>query len=152
MRSSSLAWSRTLELLSLGAIAFWWTDTLVHAIRGLDFKGRDVLVLTASMPLSFLLTFHATKRCVRGRAQRRVGLLMIVGVWLFSGLFMMLNASFSGGGFRSPEGIGWLVRSILLSVIPVYTYVLATYDGSLAALLIVTLGGCVFSAVQSRWQ
>ncbi len=152
MRSTSFSWSQTFGLAPLGAIAFWWPDTLVHAIRGQDFSGRDVLVVTVIMPLSFLITFLALKRLGRQRPKKRVGLLMILGVWLFGGLFMMVNASFAGGGFRSVEGTRWVVGSILLSVIPVYTYILATYDGALAALMIVTLGGCVVSTVQSKWR
>ncbi len=136
MRSTSFSWSHALELLPLGAIAFWWPDTLVHAIRRNAFNSRDVLVVSAIMPLSFLLTFIARKRLVKSRSHSRVGLLMIAGIWLFGGLFMMINASFSGGGFRSPEGIRWVVGSILLAVIPVYTYILATYDGALAALML----------------
>jgi len=104
------------------------------------------------MPLSFLLTFLAVKRLGKTRLNERVGLLMIVGVWLLGGLFMMVNASFSGGGFRSNEGVRWAIQSILLSLIPVYTYILATYDGALAALLVVTLGACVVLAVQSKWR
>ena len=136
----------------MGAIAFWWPDIAVHAIRGHDFNDHDVLIVTAVMPLSFLVTFLARKRLSKHHPHRRVGLPMIVGVWLFGGLFMMLNASFSGGGFRSAEGVRWVVQSLLLSLIPLYTYVLATYDGALAALMIVTLGGCVVSTVQSRWR
>ena len=138
--------------MPLGAIGFWWPDTAMHAVRGYEFNNRDVLVITAIMPLSFLLTFLVRKRLHKNRPHTRVGLLMIAGTWVFGGIFMMLNASFSDGSFRSPEGIRWAAQSLLLSVIPVYTYILATYDGALAALMIVTLGGCVISTVQSRWR
>jgi hypothetical protein len=83
--------------------------------RGYDFNGRDALLITAVMPLSFVLAFLVTNRLGKERQSKHVGLLMILGVWLFGGLFMMLNASFSGGGFQSPEGIRWAIQSILLS-------------------------------------
>ena len=152
MRLSSSGWSQAVRLLPLGAIAFWWPDAVMHAIRGYSFNSHDALVVTVVMPLSFLLAFLATKRLDRNWPRKHVGLLMILGVWLFGGLFMMANASFSGGGFKSPEGIRWVMRSIFLSFIPVYTYILATYDGALGALMIVTLGGCVLSTVKSKWK
>jgi hypothetical protein len=77
---------------------------------------------------------------------------MITGVWLLGGLFMMLNATFSGGGFRSQEGIRWAVQSLVLSLIPLYTWMLATYDGSLMALVTITLGGCIVSVFHSKWR
>jgi hypothetical protein len=40
----------------------------------------------------------------------------------------------------------------LAILIPVYTFVLATYDGALGALMIVTLGSCVVFAVRSKWR
>jgi hypothetical protein len=81
---------------------------------------------------------------------KRIGPSLIAGVWIFGGLFMMTGASFSSGGFASPNGIKWAVMSMLLSVVPIYTFVLATYDGSLFALLLVTSVAAVSWAVRTK--
>lgn len=69
----------------------------------------------------------------------RIGLPMLTGVWLFGGLFMTIGATFSGGGFMSPGGARGAVLVLLLSLFPMYTFIMATYDGSLVALLLVTI-------------
>jgi hypothetical protein len=48
------------------------------------------------------------------------------------------KASFSGGGFVGPDGFLGGVRIILISALPIFTITMATYDGSLGALFIVS--------------
>ena len=64
---------------------------------------------------------------------------MLVGVWITGGLFMTIAAMASGSEFVGVNGV-WRLVIIVLSVIPIVTYILATYDGSLFALLVLTLG------------
>ena len=78
-----------------------------------------------------------------------VGPAMLLGVWLTGGLFMTL-ATASGSGFVGVDGAGRLLI-IVLSVIPIVTFILAAYDGSLFALLAVTLGALVFCGVRASW-
>ena len=148
MQSSAIQWPRLLKLMLLGAAGFWLPDVALHALRRFDFSGRDVWIVTAIAPLTLLITFLVVKRVGKGSATRQIGLPLLVGVWLFGGLFMMLGASFSGGGLMSPNGIRFVLLTALLSVIPPYTFILATYDGALYALLIVTAVGCVVWVVQ----
>jgi hypothetical protein len=63
---------------------------------------------------------------------------MLAGVWLLGGLFMASGASFSGGGFMMAGGVRAAGGVLLLSLFPMYTFIMATYDGSLAALLLVS--------------
>ena len=121
-----------------GAIGFWLPDTLLHALRGHEFNGRDVGIVTGVSPATLLITFLLLKRAGRGAPQKSVGLPLLAGIWLFGGLFMMVGASLSGGGFMSPDGARSVVMTILLSAAPPYTFILATYDGALGALLLVT--------------
>jgi hypothetical protein len=59
---------------------------------------------------------------------------MLLGVWITGGLFMTIAAMASGSGFIGVSGV-WRVVVIVLSV----TYILATFDGSVFALLVVAL-------------
>jgi hypothetical protein len=137
MQWSSVKWSRLIKLSLLGAVGFWLPDVLLHAVRGCNFNARDVRIVTAVAPLTVLITFLLAKRLGKGAPNKQVGPPMIAGVWLFGGLFMVVGASFAGGGFVSSNG-GQSVVVLLLSIIPVYTFIMATYDGALGALLLVT--------------
>lgn len=123
----------------IGAVGFWLPDTLLHALRGQAFNRQDVQIVTVVLPLTLLGTFFLVKWTNKGNPQKQVGLPLLTGVWLFGGLFMMVGASFSpGGGFMSPVGARFVVMMMLLSWVPPYTFILATYDGALGALLMVT--------------
>ena len=74
---------------------------------------------------------------------------MLVGVWLTGGLFMMITATASGGGFAGANGVRDSFFVLLLSVIPIYTFIAATYDGSLFALLAVTVGILLIGSIGS---
>ena len=62
----------------------------------------------------------------------------MLGVWELGGYFILLSATFQGSGFKHMNG-GDVLMSIVLPLIPVYTFIMATYDGSLGALIIVSL-------------
>jgi uncharacterized membrane protein len=120
-----------LKLMVLGAIGFWVPDIAWHAIRGNQFDGRDVIGITVLMLLSFLGTYTLIRR------QREQSTLrwMLLGIWLLGGFLVMVSATFGGGGFA----LGDRLQTLLMSLIPGIVYILATYDGSLRALLIVTV-------------
>jgi hypothetical protein len=99
------------------------------------FNGRDIGIVRVVAPLTFLTTFFLAKWTDKAAAGKHVGLPLLAGVWLFGGFFMLVGASFSGGGFTSARES---VTTILLSIFPMYTFIMATYDGALLALLLVT--------------
>ena len=122
---------------SIGALSFWVPDVAVHARARHSFDARHVWAINLLMPATFLITYLLGRGRARVTGFKWLGLAMIVGVWLTGGLFIMLSATAEGGGFATARA----VTSILLvvgSVIPIVTCMLATYDGSLGALLIVT--------------
>jgi len=137
MQWSSTKWLRFLKLMLLGGIGFWLPDTMLHALRASGFNRRDVGIVTLVSPLTLLVTFFLVNRTEKTfpRAQTVLGL--ITGVWMFGGLFMTIGATFSGAGFKTAPG-GAMI-AILLSLLPIYTYIMATYDGTLAALLLATV-------------
>ena len=139
MQWAPIRWSRLLKLMLLGAVGFWLPDTLLHALRGNNFTGRDVGIVTVVSPLTLLMTFFLAKWTDKAAPRKQVGPPLLAGVWLFGGFFMLVGASFSGGGLMSPDGARFSVTTILLSIIPLYTFIMATYDGALMALLLVTV-------------
>jgi hypothetical protein len=147
MQWSSIKWSLVLRLMLLGAVGFWLPDVLLHASRGYNFNSRDVWHVTAAAPLTLFVTFLLAKRTTKGARHSQVGPSMLAGVWLLGGISILLGASFSGGGFTSPDG-RWLALTILLSVFPPYTLIMATYDGTLGALLLVTAVALIVWATQ----
>jgi hypothetical protein len=77
---------------------------------------------------------------------------MILGVWVLGGVFMTISASFSGGGFSSADGFSGGVKLALISFFPIFTFMLSAYDGSLGALLIVTIVAVIIWFVARRRQ
>ena len=132
-------WTRTLGLMLLGAASFWLPDVIIHAVRANKLNSWDVRIITVVLPLTLLCTFMTAKRARNAARPTRIGFPMLAGVWLLGGLFMTVGASFSGGGFMSPGGARGAVLMMLLSFFPMYAFIMATYDGSLGALLLVTV-------------
>ena len=140
---NSRGWSRTLKLAALGGASFWLPDTLIHLIGGRAFGGKDVIAVTLILPATLLLAFIMATRRYRNTGNQRIGLPMLAGVWLFGGLFMVLEFSFVGGGFAGPHGVRGGLILVLMSLFPMYTYIMSAYDGSLLALLFATVGALV---------
>ncbi len=129
-----------------GALSFWLPDVVVHIIAGPNFDSRHVWVCTILMPATFLLAYVVARRFGMKRDFKWVGPVMLLGVWLTGGLFMTLP----GSEFVGVDGVGRLLI-IVSSVIPVVTFILAGYDGSLFALLAVTLGALLLCGVRASW-
>ncbi|HEY2468405.1 MAG TPA: hypothetical protein VGI45_11300 [Terracidiphilus sp.] len=149
MESSSLAVHLRPALLfaSIGALSFWTPDLVVHAWARDAFDSSHVRAITFLMPAALLIAYLISRRRVRENGFRWVGLAMIGGVWLTGGLFIMLCATVDGAGFASA---GFVLSVLLLigSAIPILTCMLATYDGSLGALLIITAVATVIWAYE----
>ncbi len=122
-----------------GALSFWLPDVAVHISAGPSFNSRHMWVNTILMPAAFLLTYVVARKFALKRDFRWVGPAMLLGVWITGGLFMMIAAMSSGSEFVGVSGV-WRLVIVVLSVIPIVTYILATFDGSLFALLVLTLG------------
>ena len=138
-----------LSFTIVGALSFWLPDVAVHISAGPNFNSRHVWVITILMPAAFLVTYVVARKFALKRDFRWVGPAMLLGVWITGGLFMTL-ATVSGSGFVGVDGVGRLLI-IVLSVIPVVTFILAAYDGSMFALLAVTLGALLLLGVRASW-
>ena len=129
---------RWVEVALLGALAFWAPDVLIHVIRRYAFSGLDVLLVTVLSPVALFFVLFRSLTLFQLQAGKSA-IRMLMGIWVLGGLFMMIGASFSGGGFTGPGGIRDTVSLILMSLLPIYTFMMATYDGSLGALILTSL-------------
>jgi hypothetical protein len=143
-----------LGFAALGAITFWFPDVLIHLNAGRNLSSQQGWAITLVCPAAFLFAYVAARRLALRLEFNWPGTTMLLGVWLTGGLFMTAAAMASGSEFVGGTGL-WRLVVIALSVIPIVTYVLASYDGSLFALLAVTVGGllvCGFRSSCMLWN
>jgi hypothetical protein len=129
-----------LTIAVTGALSFWLPDVAIHRVAGPNFNSLHVWVITLVSPTTFLIAYVLARRFVAKLGYDRTGVAMLLGVWFLGGLFMVLSGTIAGN----------VVGMVVLSFIPIVTYVLATYDGSLFALLAVTTGALLIWSVRSR--
>jgi hypothetical protein len=129
---------RIVILMAIGGVSFWIPDVLVHLVRGDKFGRWDVLFVSIALPLTFLAGYRWAAKRFKDESGRSVVGALILGVWLFGGFFMVAG-SFAAGGFASSDGWQGAVILTLASVVPIFTYMMSAYDGSLMALLIVSV-------------
>jgi hypothetical protein len=127
---------QSLPFALIGALSFWTPDVAVHGWARHSFDTPHLWAITFLMPIVLLIAYLFSRRRALVYGFRWTGLAMVSGVWLTGGLFIMLSATLGGGGFASAPAFSILL--VFGSVIPILTCMLATYDGSLLALLVVT--------------
>jgi len=133
--------SRVLKLAVIGAAAFWLPDVVWQLARGDRFDRFDVLGVTIVMPATFFATFLLLRRANRATSQTFRAWPLMLGVWELGGYFMLLSATLQHSGLRNMHGPSDFLMAVLLPLIPIYTFIMAAYDGSLGALIIVSLVG-----------
>jgi len=117
----------------LGGLLFWLPDTVTHLIRNAQFDRHDVMVVTLLMPLCLCAGWVAASMILT-RSLASVAPQFLLGIWVTGGLLMSL-----GWMLSTPSPVHSLAISTLLGIIPIYTFMAATYDGSLGALVLVSI-------------
>ena len=130
-----------------GAFSFWGPGLLFAALTGRGFadfvlevvKG-PVLRLTIATLWPALLCLLVYFALLRYQHQPRVYIAawMLVGVWCLGSLFILLTQTVLGAGLRGFQSSD-LDMLLLVLAIPLVTFILSTYDGTLFALLLVTI-------------
>lgn len=136
-------WRRIVKLAVIGAVAFWLPDAVWHLVRGDTFGRVDVLGVTTLTPITLLVAYLIFWRRNWAAGQEFKAWPLMLGVWELGGYFMLLSASFQHAGFKNLHGFSDIAMALLLPLIPIYTFIMATYDGSLAALIIVSAAALV---------
>jgi len=127
---------RAKGLFVMGALAFWLPELVLYAwIR----HGLNGTLVTFLLPSSLLVVYLLVSILQpKGIVKPSASIFMVLGV-LFLGTFAMaLGSTLRGAGFLENPG-STLVGVLLGTLIPIYAFVSATYDGSLYALVSVSL-------------
>ena len=146
--SRARRWGAVLGFAALGAVSFWLPDVIIHLDAGPNLDSRHGWAITLFAPAIFLVAYLVARMFAAKRGFSRLGPTMLLGVWLSGGLFMTVAAIASGSEVIGGTGLGRLVV-IIASIIPIVTFVLASVDGSLFALLAVTVGGLLICGLRS---
>lgn len=129
---------KTLAYILIGGVAFWAPDILIPAFRrstAVDAIGA--LSMTILLPAVLVAVYFVIRRYAKPDKQApSIALFLGIGVWLLGPLCMMFAWTFVGGGFAKMEGVGYM---LLCSVFPPGTFMMSTYDGSLGALVLVSI-------------
>jgi hypothetical protein len=122
----------------LSGALFWLPSILVHAIAGVSFDAFHILVVNVFAIVATALT---VRRLVQSNnfpwsAQAFLAL-HVMGVWILGPACVLASASAGGGGALQEDLARFLDARILL--FPPVTFIGATYEGSLGALVLVTV-------------
>jgi len=123
-------------LFFLGAIAFWLPEILLY---GIERHEPGVRLITLLLPCTLLVAYVAAVLIRRDReSMPSAAIFMLLGVWFLGTLAISIGQSFLGGGFsRDPHST--LLGVLLGTLVPIYAFIAATYDGSLGALIAVSV-------------
>jgi hypothetical protein len=123
-------------LFLLGALAFWLPEIVLYAWTRQALNGRVVTFLLPSIFLAMyvLVSILRPKRIAKPSA----AIFMVLGVVFLGTLAMTIGATIRGAGLWEHPGSTFL-GVLLGTVIPIYAFIAATYDGSLYALIFVSI-------------
>jgi hypothetical protein len=138
-----------LSFAAVGALSFWLPDIAIHAHAGPNLDSRHAWAITVFASAVFLLAYVVARRFALKTKFKRLGPTLLLGVWVSGGLFMTISALVSGSDFIGGTGL-WRLAIIPMSIVPIVTFILASYDGSLFALVAITLGGLLICGVRAN--
>ena len=138
MKSTLARSSNAIMHMLLGGIVFWVPNIAVHWITGFRFSYSDAIGVTFLLPAATYLFFRLVWWPWRKQEDRLPpALFAVLGIWITGPAMLTVSASFCGGGLTQPDAWRFFVFGTLL--FPLFTFVMSTYDGTLFALLFVTL-------------
>ena len=124
------------------ALAFWLPSIVVHAMRGPRFGVLDMMIISVACPGTAAIVFAALSLLERGCSLAWRASTFLLGVWIWGPPSMTVSAAISKGGLHMLSDLEGFV--FLWAFFPVTTPMMATYDGSLFALIMTT---CIFAVL-----
>ena len=123
-------------LFGLGALSFWLPEIALYAWTRHELNRRLVTLL---LPCTFLLVYLLVSILRPRRIPKpSAAIFMALGVIFLGTLAMTIGATILGAGFRG-DAVSTLLAVLLGTAIPIYAFIGATYDGSLYALIFVSI-------------
>jgi hypothetical protein len=141
--------SRLARAFAAGALAFWSPVIIARFAFGEDLGVLlTIAPLTLVLPVLVCLALDSLAQWWDG-PRPRLALAMITGIWATGPFFMMLALTFTPGeGFH--QAGAWNSVGLGTALFPVYTFMMAAYEGSLFAVIFTTIGLIVFAF--SHWS
>jgi hypothetical protein len=123
-------------LFLLGALSFWLPEIVLYGWTRQELNGK---LITFLLPGIFLIVY-ALVWALRPRRMTKpsAAFFMVLGVIFLGTLAMAIGATLRGAGFLG-QPVSTLLGVLLGTIIPIYAFIAATYDGSLYALVFVSL-------------
>jgi hypothetical protein len=134
---------------SAGALTFWSPVIIARLAFGEALAVLVIIVpLTLVLPvLACLVLDSLAQWCAAPRPQ--LALAMIAGIWATGPFFITLTLTLTPGeGFH--QAGAWSSVGMGSALFPVYTFMMATYEGSIFAVIFSTVGLIVFAF--SHWS
>jgi hypothetical protein len=128
----------------LGIVSFWGPDILISRLaRAAAVDVVGVGLITFVLPGCLLATYGAVRYFLEGKAGPSIALSMLVGIWVGGPICITIAHATSVAGVQALRATDLFTDSLLFFP----TFVMATYDGTLAALLIASVAMVVISIV-----
>src|SRR5271169_2649041 len=123
-------------LFGLGALAFWLPEIALYTWQR---QALNAKLVTFLLPSTFLLVYLLVSMLRPRRIPKpSAAIFMVLGVVFLGTLAMTIGATILGAGFRE-DPVSTLLAVLLGTAIPIYAFIGATYDGSLYALIFVSI-------------
>ena len=135
----------------IGSLSFWLPIVIAPALLGPDWGGMvTVFLLTFALPVSCCFVLEAFTS-TWNQPRSRCAAVMVFGIWVTGPFWInVANTSAPGLGFHM-TGV-WSYLGLTTATFPFSLIMMATYQGSLFALLFTTAALAVFSATDWSFQ
>jgi hypothetical protein len=121
----------------IGGIGFWLPSVVWHLVRAPEFNGRDVIGLNIGLTLFMVVLARVLqRRFPQGRGPNYMPVAAGIGMWIFGPIAMAVYTITSGTALGLLLSLWMVAFGIIL--FPATTFAIATYDGTLGALLLST--------------
>jgi ABC-type nitrate/sulfonate/bicarbonate transport system permease component len=120
----------------LGALAFWGPEIFLYAWERRELnRALITFLLPASLLLVYLWISLVRYRNRDTLPRPSAAVFMLLGVLSLGTLAIAIGSTMLGGGFHEHPGTT-LLAVLLGTLMPLYAFIAATYDGSLYALIL----------------
>ena len=137
-----LPWTAYIGIAVVGGLVFWTPDLVLKAFF---LKTSPAIILTVACPLASIIFYAIMRVFFIGLRHRWLPIILLAGVWLSASPMIAFATLISWWslGARPPEDLPLVM---LMGLLPPYTFIMMTYDGSLFAFMLLGVL-CVAGAI-----